>query len=158
MNPGSKAKHKLSALDKRILNRLGEDIPFGKKPWEIIARELKIKEEALLKRLALLKQKGIIRRISATFSPRKIDFTSTLVGVKASPKWMTSVIKKINSYPEVTHNYRRESVYNLWFTLVARNRKRIDRVLREIGRVKGIEKLSEFPAIKTFKIKVKFTL
>ena len=39
---------RLSALDKRILNRIQEDIPFEKRPWGIIARELGITEDLLM--------------------------------------------------------------------------------------------------------------
>ncbi len=146
----------LSALDKRILNRLQEDIPFGSKPWETIARELNIEEDLLLKKIAFLKKTGMIRRISAIFSPRKINFVSTLAAVKAAPGKIRTAAKMINRYPEVTHNYRRGGPYDLWFTLVAKNRGRIAHIIRELQRDKNIEKLSEFPAVKTFKINVKF--
>ncbi len=149
---------RLSPLDRRILNRLQEDIPFKRRPWKAVAVELGIKEEELLKKIAFFKKTGVIRRISAVFSPRKINFQSTLVGAKVSPDSIEDAVKKINGYPEVTHNYRREDEYNIWFTLVARNRKRIDHILRRIKKIKGIERLSEFPTVKLFKISVKFPL
>ncbi len=156
MNRRSGRKSRLSALDKRILNRLQEDIPFEVMPWRTIAGELNIKEDLLLKRIAFLKRKGIIRRISAVFSPRKINFVSTLAAVKTAPGKIGGIAKKINSYPEVTHNYRRGGRFDLWFTLVARDKKRIDEVLRQLKNNKNIERLSEFPVVKLFKIDVKF--
>lgn len=147
---------KLSVLDRRILNRLQEDIPFAEKPWRLIAGELGIREDRLLKRIASLKKDGIIRRISAVFSPRKIDFVSTLVGVKAAPGNIEKIIEEINSYPEVTHNYRRDGEYNIWFTLVAEKKTRIAYIMRRLKKNKNIEKMSEFPVIKLFKIDVRF--
>ncbi len=148
----------MTLLDKRILNRIQEDIPFKSRPWEIIARELGTTEELLVKRITFFKKKGIIRRISAVFSPRKINFVSTLVAVKATPGNIGKVAKRINAYPEVTHNYRRTGQYDLWFTLVAKNKKRIAYIVRRLKRDKNIEKLSEFPAVKLFKIDVKFPI
>ena len=146
----------LNKLDKCILNRLQDGIPFVKRPWEAIARELGITEGLLIKRIAFFKKKGIIRRISAVFSPRKINFVSTLVAVKAAPGSIEDIAKKINSYPEVTHNYKRGSEYNIWFTLIARKKERIARILSELKKDKNIKKISEFPTTKLFKINVKF--
>ncbi len=146
----------LSTLDKRILNRLQKDIPFVKRPWEAVAKELNIKEDLLLKRVGLLKRRGLIRRISAGFDPRRIGFSSTLVAVKAGPKDLNRVARKINFYPEVTHNYSRDSEYNLWFTLVAKNRGRIARIVGQLKKDKSIDGILELPAVKLFKIDVYF--
>lgn len=148
----------MTALDKRILNRLQDDIPFTTRPWEAIAAELNISEDLLLKRIVSFKKTGIIRRISAIFAPRKIKFTSTLVGVKAEPEKIKEAVQKINSYFEVTHNYKRNAEYNIWFTLVAKDRKRIDEIISSIRKDKSIRKLTEFPMVKLFKINVKFTI
>ncbi|MDP3790927.1 MAG: Lrp/AsnC family transcriptional regulator [Candidatus Omnitrophota bacterium] len=150
------SKNRLSLLDRRILNRLQEDIPFVEKPWALIAQELGIKEDHLLGRVIFFKEKGIIRRISAVFSPRKINFTSTLAAVKVTPGNIGKIAKKINSYHEVTHNYRRTGEYDLWFTLVAKDKKRITHILRRLKMDKNIETISEFPMVKLFKIDVKF--
>ncbi len=74
----------LSVLDKRVLNRLQRDIPFTARPWQKIAAELDIKEGALIKRIEFLKKRGIIRRIAATFNPKKIGSVSTLVAVRVN--------------------------------------------------------------------------
>lgn len=148
----------ITSTDKRILNRLQEDIPFIERPWEAVAQDLGITEEFLLKRVAFLKKKGIIRRISAVFSPRKIGLVSTLVAVKAPPDDVDKVVKQINSYPEVTHNYKRNAEYNIWFTIVAKDNKRISRIINQVKKNKKIEKLSDFPAVKLFKIDVNFRI
>lgn len=147
---------KLSTLDRKILNRLQEDIPFTERPWGKIAEELNTKEDLLLRRIAFLKRTGIIRRISATFAPRRINFVSTLAAVKTVPGKIARAAKKINSYPEVTHNYRRSGPYELWFTIVAKNKERIAEIIRELEKDKNIANISQFPSIKLFKINVRF--
>ncbi len=149
---------KLTSTDKRILNRLQEDIPFIERPWEAVAQGLGITENFLLKRAAFLKKKGIIRRLSAVFSPRKIGLVSTLVAVKAPLDEVKEVVKQINSYPEVTHNYKRGAAYNIWFTIVAKDIKRIAQIINQIKKNKAIKKLSDFPAVKLFKIDVNFRI
>jgi len=149
---------KLSPIDKLILNRLQEDIPFVERPWQSISEELNISEDFLLKRLVTLKKKGLIRRISAVFAPRKVNFVSTLVGVKVPLSKIKETAQKINLYPEVTHNYRRNARYNLWFALVAKDKKRIAQIVSGLRKNKNIQELTEFPIVKLFKINVKFAM
>ena len=158
MSISRKPKSKLSLPDLRILNRLQEDIPFVERPWQVMAEQLNIKEDYLLKRAAFLKKQGIIRRISAVFSPRKINFASTLIAVKIAPRYIEKTAKRINLYPEVTHNYRRDAEYNLWFTLIAKDAKRIAQIIARIKEDKNIKKILELPAIKIFKINVRFPI
>lgn len=148
----------MNLLNKIILNRLQKDIPFVERPWKKIAEELNLKEDFLIKRIAILKKKGIIRRISANFTPQKIGCVSTLAAVRVVPGNIRKAVNRINSYPEVTHNYRREAGYNIWFALVAKNRKRIARIIEELKKDKHIAQVSEFPTIKLFKIDVNFKL
>ena len=77
---------KLTALDRRMLDRLQQDIPFVKRPWGVMAGQLNINEPVFLERLESLKKNGTVRRIAATFDPRKVGFVSTLVAVKVAPK------------------------------------------------------------------------
>jgi len=159
MNRRLKNKINLSALDKRILRRLQENIPFASRPWEIIAGELNINEGVFLKRVASLKKKGIIRRISAVFSPREIGLVSTLAAIKIVPDKTKDVVKKINAFSEVTHNYRRDTEeYNIWFTIVSTSKAGIKRILSLLKQDKAVEEISEFPAIKLFKINVCFEI
>lgn len=147
---------KLTLLDKRILNRIQQDIPFTPRPWRKIAEGLKVSEPLLLKRIDFLKKRGIIRRISATFNPRRVGYVSTLVAIKVALSHIDEAARKLNSYPEVTHNYKRNSEYNLWFTLVAKNRQKIVRIIGQIKKDKKINGVLELPAVRLFKVDVNF--
>jgi DNA-binding Lrp family transcriptional regulator len=142
--------------DRRILNRLQKGIPFTQRPWGILAGELEIGEDFLLRRVAFLKRQGVIRRISAGFSSRKIGFVSTLIAAKTATGTIKAAVKKINYYPEVTHNYARASEYNIWFTLVAQDKKRIAQIKKELERSGKFERILDLPAVKLFKIDVHF--
>ncbi|MEK6715024.1 MAG: AsnC family transcriptional regulator [Candidatus Omnitrophota bacterium] len=147
---------KLNLLDRRILNRLQEDIPFLSRPWQEVSKELNISESVLLKRVEILKKRGIIRRIAATFNPKKCGSISTLVAVKASLLMTDKVAKKINVFSEVTHNYLRDAEYNIWFTIVAQSKKRIAHIIKKLKQDKDIDSIIELPAKRLFKIDVNF--
>lgn len=152
----NKVSGKLDSLDKRILNRLQEDIPFLSRPWQEVSKELNVSESVLLAHIEILKKSGIIRRIAAGFNPAKVGFSSTLVAAKVAPVNIGAAVKKINGYPEVTHNYERSAEYNIWFTLVAQSKKKITQILNELKKEKHIEKLISLPALRLFKIDVNF--
>src|SRR3989338_8525039 len=139
---------KLTAIDKRILERLQQDIYFVERPWKPMARELDISEVFLLQRLCRMKENGVIRRISATFNPARLGFASTLAAAKVAPEIVDQVAERLNGYHEITHNYRRDSEYNLWFTLVARNRRVISRVINRIRQYRDINSLIVLRAIR----------
>lgn len=146
----------LSVLDKRILNRLQDDIPFEERPWQRIAKELNIDTAVFLKRVDFLKKRGIIRRIAATFNPKKAGSVSTLAAAKVNHLKADIIAKKINAFSEVTHNYKRDNEYNIWFTIVAQNKKRIAEIIKKLRHDKDIDKIIELPAKRIFKINVNF--
>ena len=68
------------------------------------------------------------------------------------------VAEKINEYVEITHNYERESEYNLWFTLLTPTLERQKEILDTIEKQKGVRRLLSLPTTKKFKISVQFKL
>ena len=53
--------------DRAILNRIQSDFPITPRPFLAIANDLGFSENEVLKRVAKLKKKGIIRRIGGNF-------------------------------------------------------------------------------------------
>lgn len=149
-------KYLLDQKDRLILNEIQRNFPITHRPFLALARKLKLREKEIVERVQKLKDAGIIRRIGASFSARAVGFTSTLCAAKVPGKKVEKFVAVVNTYPGVTHNYEREGDYNIWFTLIAPSRKRIDRILTEISRKTGVKEILELPALKTFKIAVDF--
>ena len=164
MKPGSlnpvairrPAPFSLDRQDRLILNVIQRNFPVTHRPFLALARKLGMKEKEVLERVQKLKEAGIIRRIGASFSARAVGFTSTLCTAKVPPEKVEEFVAVVNSHPGVTHNYEREGDYNLWFTLIAPNRKEVERILKGISRKTGIRDILNLPASKTFKIAVDF--
>ena len=149
---------KIEKDDAAILNVLQEAIPLCPRPFKHIGDKLGLSEDEVINRLNKMKEGGYIRHIGAVFGSSKIGFTSTLVTMKVPENKLTEVVPVINEYPGVTHNYLRESEYNLWFTLTAQSPEHIDMILKEISAKTGIKGVLNLPAIYTFKIKVAFDI
>jgi DNA-binding Lrp family transcriptional regulator len=146
----------LDPKDRLILKEIQRNFPVTHRPFLVLARRLGMKEKEALERVKKLKEAGIIRRIGASFSAGAVGFSSTLCAAKVPPDKVGKFVTVVNSYPGVTHNYEREGDYNIWFTLIAPTRKRIDEILKEISSRTGIKDILNLPASKTFKIAVDF--
>jgi DNA-binding Lrp family transcriptional regulator len=146
----------LSPKDRLILNEIQRNFPVTHRPFLALARRLGMKEKEILERVQRLKETGIIRRIGASFSARAVGFSSTLCAAKVPSEKIEKFVSVVNSYPGVTHNYEREGDFNLWFTLIAPSRKRIEKILAAISRRTGVRPILDLPATKTLKIAVDF--
>jgi len=145
-------------LDRAILNRIQSDFPITTRPFLSIAEDLNLSEESVIKRLKQLKKKGIIRRIGGNFAPEKLGFVSTLCAAKVPEDKIDSFARTVNRYPGVTHNYRRDNKYNIWFTFIAQSMNEIKDNLEDISRKTGVKGIINLPATKMYKIKAHFDL
>lgn len=148
----------IDATDKLIINRIQSDFPITLRPYGTIADDLGLAEADVLQRVARLRSKGIIRRIGGNFVPEKLGYVSTLCAASVPEDKLALFKKVVNSYPGVTHNYRRENHFNVWFTFIAPSRSIIKNYLQDISRQTGIERILNLPATRVYKIKAQFTL
>lgn len=148
----------MDAIDKKILNIIQTKFPITKKPYEAIGENVGISENEILDRISNLKKEGIIRRIGATFDPKKLGFTSSLCAAKVPKEKIDEFVKVVNSYSGVTHNYERDHKYNIWFTFIAESMEEIEKNLKEISDKTGITDIRNLPTVRFFKIKVDFDM
>jgi siroheme decarboxylase len=152
------AANGLPAADRELLNIIQTGFPVTSRPYAAVGEQLGISENEVIDRIAALKESGIIRRIGGIFDSAKLGFSSTLVAVKSEEDALEEVAGRISAHPGVTHNYRREHEFNLWFTLVTESPQQMDEFLSETARMPGVLKLRNLPAIRLFKIGVNFDM
>jgi len=151
----------LDLFDRRILSELQRDIPLTSNLWSEIGERVGLNEGELLSRLIRLRESGLIRKIRPVIDAKRIGLeASTLVGVRVPRERVEEVARIVNGYVEVSHNYEREHEYNLWFTLTARDRDELKRILGEIRRRIGVGEgdILDLPTRRVFKIKVEFDI
>jgi len=146
----------LDYLDRQLLNIIQVDFPIASRPYQILGERLGISESEVLERVHRLFETGIIRKIGPSFDTRRLGHVSILVAARVPEERVDEVAHIISSYPQVTHNYGRESEYNLWFTLICRDEGEMNDILESIKSRTGISEMHMLPAERTFKIKVEF--
>ena len=146
----------LDEMDRLILNEIQSHFPIAAEPYLVLAEKLGCSEVEVLERVQGLKDREIIRRIGANCNSRKLGYTSTLCAARVRQNHMKRFVEVVNSYPGVTHNYRRDHEFNIWFTLIAASVDEIDRILREISDLTEVREIMSLPAERLFKIQVDF--
>lgn len=146
----------LDDIDRAILNRIQSDFPITSQPYLAVARELGLAENDVLERIIRLKKEGIIRRIGGNFVPDKLGYVSTLCAARVPEEKIEQFTEIVNSYPGVTHNYRRDNSFNIWFTFIAPSMPEIEQNLKEISEKTGISEILNLPATRVFKIRAQF--
>ena len=154
--PMAENDNALDDVDRAILNRIQSDFPITPRPYLSMAEELGLDERDLIARVARLKGCGVIRRIGGNFVPGKLGFVSTLCAARVPEEKVAHFTAVVNRHPGVTHNYRRENSFNVWFTFIAPSMADIDAKLKAIAAETGVTEILNLPATKVFKIRAQF--
>lgn len=144
--------------NREILNIIQIDFPIDPRPYKILAKKLDLSEDELIKRINQMKKDMLIRRIGGNFSPDKLGYYSTLCAAKVPENKIKLFTKTINAYSAVTHNYKRDHEFNIWFTFIAPSVEIIKISLKEISKATGIKTILNLPATRVFKISAHFKL
>jgi siroheme decarboxylase len=145
-------------INKKILNTIQTDFPIHPRPYKIIGERLGLSEDEIISRIKHMKENMLIRRIGGNFSPDKLGYVSTLCTAQVSEDKIDKFIKTVNAYPGVTHNYKREHLFNVWFTFIAPSVETIKNNLKKITEATGVHPILNLPATKLFKISANFKL
>ncbi|HUU69939.1 MAG TPA: radical SAM protein [Planctomycetota bacterium] len=148
----------LDEADERILSVVQTALPVDEQPYDVLAQQLGMTEDDVMARLARLRSGGVVRRLGPVFESRRLGYASTLVAARIPEHRLADVAEEVNRIPGVTHNYRRENHYNLWFTLTAPSDGEIERILEGLRQRTGIAEFFSLPAITVYKIRVNFPM
>jgi DNA-binding Lrp family transcriptional regulator len=148
----------MDSIDKKLLNRIQSNFPVAPRPFQVLGEELGLSEAEVIQRIQSLKERKIIRRLGGVFDSKKLGYHSTLVAMRVPPEKIEETARIVSSYNGVTHNYEREDKFNLWFTLIAESKEKIEEIIAEIRQKTGISDILNLPAIRLYKIKVNFDL
>ena len=148
----------LDSVDKKLLNLLQWDFPLDVRPFHILAEKVGVSEQNVITRIHKMKQSGIIRQISAIFDTRMLGYKSSLVAMQIDENAIDKVAMKISEHRGVSHNYKRDHQFNLWFTLAVPPNASLEDEVARLAKIDGVRKYRLLPTKKLFKIGVKLDM
>jgi siroheme decarboxylase len=146
----------LSDQDRKLLNLMQGSFPLEPRPYEHVAREAGMSEEAAIARVQELIDERIIRQVTPIFDTRALGYTSMLVAAKVDVDNPHRAATIINAHPGVSHNYLRNHEFNLWFTIAVEpdSKLGLEGTLQALAEEAGAESVRQLPTIKLFKIRM----
>lgn len=138
--------------DRRLLNIIQADFPLAPRPFQVLGAQLDFSQAEVIDRIAALKQQRIIRQISAIFDTRSLGYQSSLVAMRVQPDRVDRAAAVVNGHPGVSHNYKRNHAFNLWFTLAVPPTSDFDWTVQHLHAAAGAESTRVLPTLRLFKI------
>ncbi len=148
----------MDPFNRRILQELQDNFPLEENPYARVAERLDISKEELWERIQHMLDEGVIRRMGASIDSKKIGFRSTLAAVSVEPELVERAAEIIGTFHEVTHSYLRNDIFNIWFTIIAVDEKRIEEILTQIRDSLSLDKskILNLPVKRLFKLDARF--
>ncbi|MEX1008476.1 MAG: AsnC family transcriptional regulator [Acidimicrobiia bacterium] len=149
---------RLVDLDRELLNAVQWDFPLEPRPYAVLGERLGIDEPAVRERIARVKQLGVLRQLSAIFDTRALGYGSALVAAKIDPGRVDEAAAVISGHPGVSHNYKRNHAYNLWYTIAVPPGDSLEKHVDVLHRESGALVTRRLPTLKLYKIGVKLDM
>jgi DNA-binding Lrp family transcriptional regulator len=147
-----------SELDAELLNAVQWSFPLDATPYATLAERLGVDEATVIDELRAAKDAGVLRQLSAIFDTRALGYTSALIAAKVDPDRIDEAAAIISEHPGVSHNYKRNHAYNLWYTLAVPPGEDFDAHLDVLHEASGSLVTRRLPTLKLYKIGVKLDM
>ena len=151
----------LDNVDKKLLNLIQAEVPVVTRPFAALGEKLSgVSETEVLERIKALKTGSIIRQIGAVFDTRSLGYASSLVAVKCEPIREDEVASVISAHPGVSHNYKRNHTFNLWYTIAVAPTSKLglEKTVQILHETSGAIATRLMPTLHLFKIGVELDL
>jgi DNA-binding Lrp family transcriptional regulator len=146
----------LDEVDRRLLNLMQGAFPLAKRPYEEVARAAAITEAETLARVQRLLYCRIIRQVTPIYDTRALGYASMLVAARVDDEQLWSAAKIVNAHPGVSHNYRRNHDFNMWFTIATPpdSPLGLQGTLEVLKAQTGADSIRQLPTLQLFKIRM----
>ncbi|WP_088138778.1 Lrp/AsnC family transcriptional regulator [Achromobacter xylosoxidans] len=144
----------LDAADRKLINRLQGGFPISPRPFADVAQALGLDEDAVIARVARLRECGALSRFGPLFQIERAGGAYCLAAMAVPQAQWERVVALVNRRIEVAHNYRREHALNMWFVLAAADPADVAVCLRAIEQETGLPVLA-FPKEREYFLEMK---
>ncbi|MBI3320348.1 MAG: Lrp/AsnC family transcriptional regulator [Candidatus Omnitrophica bacterium] len=152
MNP------QLDSIDRTLLTEVQAHFPIAHRPFAELGNTTGLSEQACLDRVGRLKSQKVIRQLSAIFDTRTLGYQSTLAAMKVDPARVDEAAEVINQHPGVSHNYKRNDPFNIWFTVAVPPTDSLEQTVNILHTLAKADETILLPTLRLYKIGVKLDL
>ncbi|EXI86243.1 MAG: hypothetical protein AW11_03020 [Candidatus Accumulibacter regalis] len=151
----------IDAIDRAIIDGLQGGFPICERPYAEVAARLAISEEQLLGRLQAMLDARVLTRFGPMFQVERMGGAFVLAAMRVPEADWQRVLEVVNAFPQVAHNYRRESErncdFNMWFVLATESADGIAAAVRSIEEASGLP-VFPFPKLQEYFVEMKLAV
>jgi len=164
-------------VDARLIEHLHGGFPLVDRPFAQVADELGLTEDDVIERLTRLLARGVLTRFGPLFQIERAGGAFVLAAIAVPEARFDAVARIVNAWPEVAHNYCRESAHrhgggcacaahrasaaatplNMWFVVGAESPSAAEAVLQRIEAETGLPVL-RLPKEHEYKVELKLPI
>lgn len=136
-------------LDRKIINELQKNFPVCDHPFAVVAAKLETTEAELILRLQCMLDEKLLTRFGPIYNAERLGGAVSLCALAVQEDDFDFISEKVNTFPQVAHNYQREHELNMWFVLATETKNELDETIKKIEAdtglpVRNMPKLQEF--------------
>ena len=130
-------------IDRAIILATQAGLPLVSDPWAAVGEQVDLSGEEVRRRMALMREHGVIRRIAAVPTHYRLGYVANGMTVwDVSDEEIDRLGREVARHPGVSHCYRRprhlpDWPYNLFAMLHGRSRVEVERQAEEIAETLG---------------------
>ena len=154
----------LSQTERAVINVLQQDLPLISNPFDSLSAQLSMDVEEFLAQCRSLKERGIMRRFSASINHNKAGFNANAMTCWTAPSTVVETAGyKLASLKEVSHCYERKTnslwLYNLFAMIHSHAREACQEFVKGVSGEIGLSDYVLLFSTKEFKkTRVKYTV
>ena len=144
----------LDEVSLRLLDLMQDHYPLVARPYAALGELIGITEDQVLARLAEARAAGVVRQICAIYDTKALGYSSALVAMSVPVERLAHAARVINAHPGVSHNYKRNHEFNMWFTVAMPPGADLDATIQRLHALAGATSTRPMPTLHLFKIAV----
>jgi len=121
----------IDEIDHQLVALLQQGLPLVSRPYTVIAEKLKLTEDEVLVRVALLKQRGVIKRLGVIVNHRRLGYrANAMVVFDVSDTLIKQIAEHVSQFSFVNLCYQRPRQgepwpYNLYCMIHGKDRQKV---------------------------------
>jgi DNA-binding Lrp family transcriptional regulator len=144
----------MDQTDQQLLNEMQDRFPAVRAPFAELAARVGVDEREVLERLGALRASGVLRQVSPIFDTKALGYDTSLVAMRVPEARLGEAAEVVNGHPGVSHNYRRNHEFNMWFTIAVPHGAVLRDHVDALHALAGAESTRMLPTLRLFKIGV----
>lgn len=148
----------LEPADQALLNAVQWSFPLVPRPFAALGEQLHVSETEVMARVQRVKDLHVLRQLSAIFDTRALGYGSSLVAARVEADRIEHAAAVISAHPGVSHNYKRNHDFNLWYTVAVPPGHTVADHVDVLHRQSGALVTRVLPTLQLYKIGVKLDM